>query len=170
MTPAAQPAGSPPPEAMERFLASYFYDRAAFLIDDVRRIDPDSKEVDAVMDTRRRLLYAPLQRGEPALHPRHVSGPELNMLTANLGSLHAYFVHGCHWDEGWVGFGTRIHRADFKRLVRLGPPLVLHSTETRTRLGAGRLVSRYQFRFEQEGEVVYLAEQTAQFLRGPPPG
>ncbi len=153
-------------EEMERFLGSYFYDPLAFLIDEVRRIDAGSNEVEALMDTARHLPYAELQRGDPSLHPRHVSGPEMVMLTANLGSLHAYFVHGCRWDEGWVGYGNRIHRADFKRLARRGPPLALHSLEVRSRKGEDRLVSRYRFRFEQEGRVVYEAEQTAQFLKG----
>ena len=155
---------------MTRFLDTYFYDRTAFLIDEVRRIDAEANEVEAVMDTTRHLPYGSLQRGDPALHPRHVSGPELVMVTANLGSLHAYFVHGCRWDAGWVGYGNRIHRADFKRLARVGPPVVLHSREVRSRLGPARLVSRYLFRFEQEGEVVYQAEQTAQFLKGRRPG
>lgn len=88
------------------------------------------------------------------------------MLTANLGSPHAYFVHGCRRDEGWVGCGNRNHRADFKRLARVGPPVLPRSQEVRTRLGPARLVSRYPFRFEQDGAVVYQAEQTAQFLKG----
>jgi len=158
--------GGPLPDGeMTRFLATYFYDRTAFLIDEVRRIDAETNIVEAVMDTSRHLPYGSLQRGDPAVHPRHVSGPELLMLTANLGSLHAYFVHGCRWDEGWVGYGNRIHRADFKRLARVGPPVLLHSHEVRSRLGPARLVSRYQFRFEQDGEIVYQAEQTDQFLR-----
>lgn len=154
---------------MARFLRSYFYDASAFLIDEVLRLDADANEVDAVMDTSRHLPYGSLQRGDPAVHPRHVSGPELVMLTASLGSLHAYFVHGCRWAEGWIGYGNRIHRADFKRLARVGPPLELHSRELRSRLGERRLVSRYAFRFVQAGRVVYEAEQTAQFLRGHPP-
>lgn len=153
---------------MARFLDAYFYDRAAFLVDEVQRIDAVTNQVDAVMDTTRHLPYGALQRGDPAVHPRHVSGPELVMLTANLGSLHAYFVHGCRWDQGWVGYGNRIHRADFKCLARIGPPLELHSREIRSRRGDRRLVSRYHFRFEQEGTLVYEAEQTAQFFRGLP--
>ena len=39
------------------------------------------------------------------------------MLTGTLGCLHAFLFHGCHWDEGWSGFGNRIHRADFKKLA-----------------------------------------------------
>ena len=159
-----------PADEMARFLDAYFYDPSAFLIDEVTRLDAGANRVEAVMDTTRHLPYGSLQRGDPRLHPRHVSGPELVMLTANLGSLHAYFVHGCRWDEGWVGYGNRIHRADFKRLARVGPLLELHSEEIRSRRGERRLVSRYRFRFEQEGEVVYAAEQTAQFLKGPQPG
>jgi hypothetical protein len=47
------------------------------------------------------------------------------MVAGSLGCLHVYFFHGCHWNEGWVGFGNRIHRADFKRLATIGPPIEL---------------------------------------------
>ena len=47
------------------------------------------------------------------------------MVAGSLGCLHAYFFHGCHWNEGWVGFGNRIHRADFERLATIGPPIEL---------------------------------------------
>ena len=118
------------------------------------------------MDTTRELPFARHQRVD-ANHPAHVAAPELIMLSGNLGCLHAWFFHGCRWDEGWTGFGNRIHRADFKNLARLGPPLDLHSRETRTRNGARRVVIRYEFRFEQEGRPVYFGDQTAMFLKEP---
>ena len=98
-------------------------------------------------------------------HPGHVSGAELVMVTGALGCLHAWLFHGVRWDEGWAGYGNRIHRADFKRLSRLGAPIELSSTETRTRVGPSRVVLRYQFEFRQEGEPVYVGDQSAMFMK-----
>ena len=94
-----------------------------------------------------------------------ISGPS-SMATASLGCLHAWFFHGCRWDEGWVGFGNRIHRAEFRKLGRRGPPLSLESREIRSRHSSRRVVIRYQFRFRQDDELVYASEQSAMFVRG----
>lgn len=127
--------GPLPPEELDRFLETYLYEPEGFLISAVTRIDREKRELEAKMDTTQPLPIASLQRITPGTHPRHVTAPELLLLTGNLGCLHAYFIHGCRWDEGWVGFGNRIHRADFRDLVRIGPALDLTSRETRTRAG-----------------------------------
>ena len=153
---------------LERFLASFLYSREAFLVDEVVRMDAEARTIEARMDTTRALPIARHQRGDPAVHPRHVSAPELVLVTGNLGCLHAYFFHGCRWEEGWVGFGNRIHRADFRSLVTLGPPLVLRSKETRTRVQPKRVVIRYEFEFFQQERLVYYGDQSAIFLKGRP--
>jgi hypothetical protein len=79
--------------------------------------------------------------------------------------MHAWFFHGCRWDEGWTGFGNRIHRADFKKLALIGPPLRLESRETRARTGARRVVLRFEFRFWQGDGLVYFGDQSAMFVR-----
>ena len=152
------------PDSFRRFLATFMYRADAFLVDEVLSADPDARRITARLDTTRELPFARQQRVGPG-HPAHVSGAELVMATGSLGCLHAWFFHGCRWDEGWAGFGNRIHRADFKSLARLGPPLALESVETRTRVGARRVVIRYAFRFTQSGDVVYVGDQTAMFFR-----
>ena len=149
---------------MRRFLDTFLYREEAFLVDEVVCLDAEARRIEARMDTKRPLPLSAAQRVGPG-HPAHVSAAELLMLTGNLGCIHAWFFHGCYWDEGWSGFGNRIHRADFKSLARLGPPLALESVETRTRVGARRVVIRYAFRFTQSGEVVYVADQTAMFFK-----
>jgi hypothetical protein len=94
-----------------------------------------------------------------------VAAAELLQATGSLGCMHAWFFYGCRWDEGWAGFGNRIHRADFKELARIGPPLELVSRETRSRVGERRIVLRYDFRFTQEERVVYAGDQTAMFVK-----
>ena len=148
---------------MQRFRESFLYDEGALLVDEIVRMDPDERAIDAILDTTRSLPYADLQRVTD-LHPAHVSGPDLIMVTVNLGCMHAWFFHGCRWDEGWVGFGNRIHNAEFRQLIRRGPPLRLESRELRSRRGPRRVMIRYKFRFLQEDEVVYASEQTAMFV------
>jgi hypothetical protein len=149
-----------------RFFETLPYHPSAFLVDEVLAIDVPAKTVKARLHTTKALPFTDAQRGDPGLHPRHVSGSILVHLTGMLGSVHAWFIHGLRFDEGWVGFGSRIHRADFKRLARVGPPLELTSVETNVREGPTRQVVRYEFRFEQEGEVCYLGDQTAIWVKG----
>jgi len=152
------------PSLMRRFLDSFLYDEAAFLIDEVKRMDAEAFEIDAVMDTKRELPLSAMQRTD-ARHPAHVSAAELLMATGSLGCMHAWFFHGCRWDEGWAGFGNRIHRADFKSLAQIGPPLELHSRETKRRVGPRRVVLRYDFEFRQGSNLVYQGDQTAMFVK-----
>ncbi len=153
------------PQEMRRFLDGFMYDEDVFLVDEVTRLDRTRREIEARLDTSRALPITSRQRSGDG-HPAHVAGPELIMVTGCLGCLHAWFFHGCRWDEGWVGFGNRIHRADFKSLASIGPPLDLLSRETRSRAGAARLVVRYQFEFSQGGRTVYLGDQSAMFVKG----
>lgn len=156
----------PSKEELERFHATFFYSQETFLLNEIVRLDREAGEIEAIFDTTQPLPIARYQVGDPRVHPRHVSAPDLLLLTGNLGCLHAYFLHGCRWDEGWAGFGNRIHCADFRRLVTIGPRLRLHSKETRVRRGAKRVVLRYEFRFWQDGVLAYYGDQSAIFVKG----
>lgn len=153
------------PADIRHFLDTFLYREEAFLVDEVTAMDHEARSMEALLDTQRALPFAAAQRVD-ATHPAHVSAPEMLMVTGSLGCLHAWFFHGCRWDEGWAGFGNRIHRADFKRLAMIGPPLRLESRETRTRVGSARVVIRYAFHFYQEDELVYQGDQTAMFFKG----
>jgi hypothetical protein len=153
---------------MRRFLDSYMYREDAFFVDEILAMDAEARTIEARLDTTRNLPFASQQRVGPG-HPAHVSGPELLMTTGSLGCMHAWFFHGCRWDEGWTGFGNRIHRADFKQIAHLGPPLRLESQETRTRVGSRRVVLRFEFHFWQGESLVYFGDQTAMFIRSTDP-
>lgn len=153
------------PDLLQRFVDTFLYTADGFFVDEITHLDPEARSLDGLLDTTRTLPLAKCQRTSPQ-HPAHVSAAELLMATGGLGCLHAYLFHGCRWDEGWAGFGNRIHRADFKRLATIGPPIVLESRETRTRVGGRRIVIRYAFRFLQEGQVVYVGDQSAMFVKG----
>lgn len=153
------------PAELQHFLDTFLYREEAFLIDEIIVLDREAFEIRALLDTENAALpFAQAQRTS-AHHPAHVSGAELVMVTGSLGCLHAWFFHGVRWDEGWSGFGNRIHRADFKRLATIGPPIELQSRETRKRVGEKRIVLRYDFEFRQAGELVYLGDQSAMFVR-----
>ena len=154
------------PDEMRLFLDTFHYGEEAFLIDEITEMDARRREVQARMDTNRFLPLAQYQRVRNG-HPSHVSGSEIIMATANLGCLHAWFFHGCRWEEGWVAFGSRIQRADFKNLALVGPPLELRSREVRSRSGPNRTTIWFEFEFSQEGRPVYFGDQTATLLRYP---
>lgn len=153
------------PELLQRFVDTFLYREEALFVDEITRLDPETRTLEALLDTTRELPLSRAQRTSP-LHPAHVSAAEILMVTGGLGCLHAFLFHGCRWDEGWAGFGNRIHQADWKRLAAIGPPLELESKETRTRVGARRIVIRYAFCFKQAGEVVYRGDQSAMFVKG----
>lgn len=151
-------------EELERFRATFLYQPEAFLVDEIVHLDPDRREVVGRLDTCRELPIARWQRVGRG-YPAHLTAGEIVHLTACIGSFHAWFFHGLRWVDGWVGFGNRIHRADFKSLARVGPPLELGSTSELVRSSSRRLVLRYDFDFRQEGKTVYSGDQTAIFLR-----
>jgi hypothetical protein len=154
-----------PPDAVQRFLDTFLYTEAAVLVDELISVDVETRRIEGLLDSTRPLPLTACQRVSPE-HPAHVSAAELLMATGSLGCLHAWFFHGCRWDEGWAGFGNRIHRADFKRLATLGEPIRLVSQETRTRVGPERIVIRFDFEFSQGRALVYRGDQSAMFVKG----
>lgn len=161
---ASRSRGVVEPALLERFVDTFLYREEALLVDALTRVDAEARALEGLLDTTRPLPLSAAQRTS-ALHPAHVSAAEILMATGGLGCLHAYLFHGCRWDEGWAGFGNRIHRADWKRLALIGPPLALASRETRTRVGPRRIVVRFEFRFTQAGELVYSGDQSAIFVK-----
>ena len=155
------------PDDLQHFLDSFLYAEDAVLVDEITALDPEARRLDALLDAGRPLPFAAAQRVS-ASHPAHVSGAEFVMATGSLGCLHAWLFHGVRWDEGWAGFGNRIHRADFKRLARRDAPVELVSSETKTRVGETRIVIRFAFEFRQAGELVYVGDQSAMFVKGRP--
>ncbi len=157
-------AGPFDPNEIRRFLDTFMYHEAAFLVDEVIELDAERREIRARLDTTGNLTYTSQQRVTPG-HPAHVAGGDLITITGSLGCLHAWFFYGCRWDEGWTGFGYRIHRADFKELAEIGPPLELTSRELQSRAGKRRVVIRYEFEFRQGTRLIYYGDQSAIFVK-----
>lgn len=147
------------------FVADCPYGPGGLLIDDIVRVDRDASTVVATMPTHDDLPLTREQRTHPERHPRHVSGALMIHATGMVGFAHGYFVLDLRHADGWTGYGTHIHDGRFRRMGRIGPPLVLACTATAVRKIRGSMVARYKFRFEQEGELVYDGDQTALFSR-----
>ncbi len=143
------------------FLEDCLYGTEAVLIDEILAVDRATGLVRARMPTPESLPITRDQRGDPRLHPRHVSGALMVHATGILGFVHAYYVLDLRHADGWVGFGTHIHTARFRALATLGEPLVLEGQNLQTRRLAGNLFARYRFRFTQGETVVYESEQSA---------
>ena len=148
-----------------RFVADCPYAAEAILFDEIVELDRDAGRLVARMPTHDLLPLTDLQRADPVRHPRHVSGALMVHVTAMLGFAHAYFVLGLRHADGWIGYGTHIHRARYGRLARIGPPLVLECRATQVRRIRGSIYVRYAFRFEQNGALVYESEQGAVWRR-----
>jgi hypothetical protein len=149
----------------EAFVADCPYAPEALLFDEIVTIDREAGRVAARMPTHDALPFTALQRAHPERHPRHVSGAVMVHVTAMLGLAHAYFVLGLRHKDGWIGYGTHIDSARYGRLARIGPPLELECRATQVRRIRGATYVRYEFRFEQEGAVVYESRQGAVFHR-----
>lgn len=110
------------------------------------------------------LPFTSSQRAHPVRHPRHVAGAVMVHATGSLGFVHAYYVLGLRHRDGWVGYGTHIHRVVFRKLVPPGSPIDATCIATKVRRGKTRMLVRYQFEFRHEGDVCYEGDQTAVWL------
>ena len=147
------------------FVADCPYGPSGLLIDDIVEIDRAGSRIVATMPTHAELPITRDQRADPVRHPRHVSGGLMIHVTGMVGFAHGYHVLDLRHADGWIGYGTHIHEARFRKMARIGPPLVLSCTATSVRKIRGALVVRYAFGFTQEGESVYEGDQTALFHR-----
>ena len=147
------------------FREECLYEPSHWFVHEVRVLDREKGHVVGVIDTTRLGGYDAAQRLVGA-HERHLPGAIAVQVTGTLGNLHATYVVGLRMSEGWVGYGTHIKDARFKRLARIGPPVIAELRELRRRQWQGAWFLTYRFQFEQEGEVVYESEQIAVWRRG----
>ena len=135
------------------------------LIDEVLDVDREAGVVKARMETRPDLPITSAQRAHPVLHPRHVSGGLMVHISGIMGFVHAYYVLDLRHADGWIGYGGRIYDAKFMNLAKMGPPLDLEVRATKVRQTADKAFGRYEFRFTQDGTVVYNGDQAAMWMR-----
>ena len=155
----------PPCDFDSDFLADLPYHPRVLLFDRLEELDGEAGVVRCRMPTDRPMPFMDAQRNHPVLHPAHVAGSALVHATGMLGFVHAYFLLGLRHHEGWIGYGTNIHEAKFRKLAEPGAPIDAKCTATKLRRGKSRHVVRYSFDFRQEGERVYEGDQSAIWLK-----
>ena len=149
----------------EAFLADLPYAPSVFFLDRIEVLDPDKSLVVCRMPTDRPLPLTDDQRAHELRHPRHVAGGLMVHVTGMLGFVHAYYLENVRHREGWVGYGTHIHRAVFRKLVPPGEPLLCSCAQLKIRRGSERSFSTYRFEFRHEGALAYESEQSAMWIR-----
>jgi len=148
----------------EAFLADLPYSPEVLFLDRILELDAEKRTVVCRMPTDRPLPLTESQRVHPVRHPKHVAGAVMVHATGMLGFVHAYYLLGLRHHEGWIGYGTHIHRVVFRKLVVPGEPIIATCTATRERLGKERHFLRYSFEFRHEGQVCYEGDQTAVWM------
>jgi hypothetical protein len=147
------------------FLADCPYLPDAVLFDELLAVDREAGAVRARLPAHDALPLTRDQRAHATRHPRHVAGGLMVHATGMLGFMHAYYVLDLRHAAGWIGYGTHIHQARFRRLARVDAPLEGECRQTQLRKIRGQLVARYAFAFRQGGELVYEGDQTAVWTR-----
>jgi hypothetical protein len=160
-----EPLPTTPCAFEEAFLSDLPYDPEVLFFDRILAIDPDKSLVRCRMPTDRPLPLMSAQRVHAVRHPRHVAGAIMVHATGMLGFIHAYYLMGLRHNEGWIGYGTHIHRVVFRKLVQPGTPVDATCIATRARVGRTRQMIRYKFEFRHEGDVCYEGDQTAVWMR-----
>lgn len=151
------------------FEAEALYAPDAWFVHEVLEIDAEGHRVVGLIDTTRLGVLVEAQRELPG-HRKHLPGAVAIQVTGTLGNLHAVYVLGLRPSQGWVGYGTHVRDARFRRMGHIGPPIVAALHATRARQLRGTWFVDYAFRFEQEGELVYESRQTAAWGRHPEGG
>ncbi len=148
----------------EEFLADLPYSPEVLFFDELSEIDADKRLIRCRMPTDRPMPITDAQRHHPIRHPKHVAGAVMVHATGMLGFVHAYYLLGLRHRDGWIGYGTHMHRAVFRKLVSPGTPIEATCIATRQRIGTVRHMIRYSFEFRHEGQICYEGDQTAVWM------
>jgi hypothetical protein len=155
------PLPSTPCEFDAEFLADLPYDPSVLFFDRILELDRAAQRVRCRMPTDQPIPFTDRQRTHPDRHPRHFAGAALVHATGMLGFVHAYYLLGLRHHAGWIGYGTHIHSAAFRKLVPPGTPIECTCVATRMKRGRSRVIARYSFEFLHEGELCYEGDQSA---------
>lgn len=165
-------AASAPPEAdplvgpfSQALLDDLMYEPSVLFFDRIEEVDRAASRIVCRMPTDQPMPFTDHQRVHPVRHPRHVGGAVMIQLTGNLGFIHARELEGLRHSDGWVGFGTHIKSAVFRKLVRPGAPLLCACTQAKVRRGKSRVFSIYRYQFHHEGQLAFESEQAAMWLK-----
>ena len=151
----------PPPQDL---LDDMLYEPEPYLLNQILEIDPEESLVRVAFGSDNSQPITSSQRVTPD-HPAHVAGALMIHLTGAAGFVHAYYVLGLRHRDGWVGFGTHIHRAIFRKLVTPGESFEMSLKATRVRAGTKRYMVRYDIEVVSDGDRCYQGDQSAAWMR-----
>jgi hypothetical protein len=151
----------------EDFADEAMYGPEGWYVHRLLGVDKEARQVVAEIDTTRIDWLVGAQR-EVSGHQKHIPAAVVIQATGTLGQLYAVYALGLRATEGWAGYGTHIRQARFGRMGLIGPPVVATVTCTKQRQILGTWFCDFDFRFEQEREVVYASVQTAAWRRQAP--
>ena len=152
----------PPPQDL---LDDMLYEPGPYLLRELLELDADESLVRLAFGSDRSQPITGSQRVGPG-HPAHVAGALLVHLTGAAGFVHAYYLLGLRHRDGWVGFGTHIHRAVFRKLITPGEDFEMTCRATRVRPGRDRYMVRYDLEVRRNGARCYQGDQSAAWMRG----
>lgn len=148
------------------FADEALYTQDCWYIHRLIEVDPTARRVVGEMDTQRIDWLVGGQR-EVSGHLKHVPAAVVIQATGTLGQLYAVYGLGLRATQGWAGYGTHIRQAKFGRMGVIGPPVIATVTCTRQRQILSTWFCDFDFRFVQDGEVVYASTQTAAWRQQP---
>src|SRR5258708_13753528 len=127
----------------------------ALLLDESGAIDRDTSTVVARVPTHDDLPLTRDQRAHVERHPRHVNGGLMIHMTGMIGFAHAYYVLGLRHADGWIGYGTHVHDGRFKKLGKIGPPMLLRChAKSVPKIGTS-IFAPYDLEFPQHARRVH---------------
>ena len=154
----------PPGPFPSELLDAFFYERDAFLWDELLEVDPELGTIRARLTVDPQWPLVRSQRVDES-HPRHMNGALLLHATASLGFAHAYLLLGLGPAGTWTGYATHIHRGVFRALVPAGGEIDGTCMATSKRSDGDRQFVRYRFDLRHDGRRCYDGEHTAVWIR-----
>jgi hypothetical protein len=149
----------------QAFLDDMPYDPDVLLFEELLEADEEKSLIRVAWRTRADDAITRSQRNHPLWHPPHVAGALMVHATGMLGFVHAYHLLGLRHNEGWIGYGTHMSKASFRKLVPPGGVIECTCWAKKKRIGQVRHFLRYAFTFHHEGDVCYESEQAAMWMR-----
>ncbi len=149
----------------QAFLDDLPYDPEILMFDRILEMDRENSIIKCRWPTSRDQPITRHQRNHPVRHPAHVSGALMVHATGLLGFVHAYHILDLRHRDGWIGYGTHLEKAVFRKMVPPGGFIDATCTATKARIGQTRHFVRYAFEFFHEGDLCYESEQSAMWLK-----
>lgn len=149
----------------EDFAAESVYTADAWFVHALLEISEE--RVRGIMDTTRLGALVDAQR-EIGAHFKHVPAGIAIHTAATLSNLHAVYALGLRPSEGWTGYGTKVEKARFPAMGRIGPEAELRADIVKHRVIRGVHFIDYALEYSQLGEIFFTSRQSAVWRRATP--